>query len=140
MKRILSVLLAAIMLCTMFVACGKKTAETTEVTVKVTINSGKGNILKDYEVTIEGAEPTALDAILYALDTDEITYETSKLQDRVFFEKIDEYDVEDDAYLWELIINDDKKNPASLNTAINNGDKLVLTRTALELETDVVTK
>lgn len=139
MKRILSVLLAAIMLCSMFVACGKKDAETVAVTVKVTINSGSSNILKDYEIKVEGENPTALDAILSALDADEITYETSLVQSRVFIEKIDEFDTEDDAYFWELFINDGKKS-VSLSTVLNEGDKLVLNRVENNTNTQAVTK
>lgn len=137
MKKIISVLLAAVLLCTMFVACNNSSKQTITAKVTVTIEADDTKILDKAEIEIDGidgAAPLAFDAILAALDDNEIEYKTVEFAGSDKLEKIGDYDTEDNAYIWELYLNgDDDPVSGRLTTVeIMDGDTLLLKRNAYE--------
>lgn len=136
MKKIISVLLAAVLLCTVFAACAKK-GDSVSAKVTITIEAEDTKILENVEVEIEGedgANPLAINAIIMALDDYEIEYKTVEFAGSDKIEQIDEYDTEDNKYIWELYLNgDDEPADGRLATVeVEDGDKLLLKRNAYE--------
>ncbi|MBE6707750.1 MAG: hypothetical protein E7578_00735 [Ruminococcaceae bacterium] len=140
MKRILSVLVAAILLCTALVGCGGKSNDSTTAKVKVTVEADDVKIIENVEVEIEGIDgnaPLAIDAIIAALDDNDIKYELKKLGNYDMFDVIDEYGTENNDYIWELYI-DDAEEPAEGRFAtieVADGNTLLLKRNAGVKET-----
>lgn len=150
MKKIISLLVVAVLLCTAFVACNNNGSDSSVATVKVTIEAEGAKILENIEVSVKGVDgeaPLAFDAILAALDDNDIEYETVEFAGTEKLEKIGDYDTQDNAYIWELYLNGDDE-PASGRLAtveIADGDKLLVKRNAYESikteeETTVATK
>lgn len=136
MKKIVSVLLVAVLLCTAFAACAKK-GDSVAAKVTITIEADDTTILENAEVEIkgeDGANPLAIDAIIMALTDYEIEYKTVEFAGSDKIEQIDEYDTEDNKYIWELYLNgDDEPADGRLATVeIEDGDKLLLKRNAYE--------
>ena len=137
MKKIISVLLVAVLLCTAFVACKKDSADTVTAKVTVTIEADDTKIIDKVEVTIDGidgADPLAIDAIIAALDDQVINYTTVEFAGSDKLEKIGDYDTEDNKYIWELYLNDDDEPAAGrlANVTIQDGDKLLVKRNAYD--------
>jgi len=134
MKKFLAIVLAAVMLCTVFVSCkGKETAET-KVKVTVSIFTDDDDICENAEVTVtstDGKGPYAYDAIIAALDDNEIPYKTELFAGYDRFVEISGNGLtgaNGEEYLWELTING-KEAKGRINVAeIKDGDKLVLSR------------
>ena len=137
MKKIISVLLACVLLCTAFVACKKNNEEILTAKVTVTVEADNTKIIDKIEVTIDGVDgeaPLAIDAIIAALDDQEIEYNLTKLGNTDKLEKIGDYDTEDNAYIWELYLNgEEEPAPGRLATVeIEDGDTLLVKRNAYE--------
>lgn len=137
MKKFISLTLAAIMLCTMFAACSKKDSTTLTAKVTITIEAEDTKILDKAEVTIDGVDgeaPLAIDAIIAALDDNEIEYTTVEFAGSDKLEKIGDYDTENNAYIWELYLNgnDDPASGRLASVEIEDGDVLLLKRNAYE--------
>lgn len=131
MKKFISVLVVAVLLCTAFVACNKSEGETTSAKVTVTIEADGTKILDNVSVTVEGVDgeaPVALDAVLMAMDENEVTYETGELAGSPKLEKIADYDTENNKYIWELYINDKEADARISAAEIEEGDKIVIVR------------
>lgn len=137
MKKILSVLLAAVLLCTAFAACAKNGGDSETAKVTITIEADDTKILDNVEVEIEGIDgeaPLAIDAIIMALDDYEIEHKEVEFAGTDKLEKIGDYDTENNKYIWELYLNGDDE-PASGRLAtveIEDGDKLLVKRNAYE--------
>lgn len=137
MKKVISLLVVAVLLCTAFVACAKDGDDSSAATVKVTIEAEGTKILENIEVTVEGIDgeaPLAFDAILAALDDNDVEYETVEFAGTEKLEKIGDYDTQNNSYIWELYLNGDDE-PASGRLAtveIADGDKLLVKRNAYE--------
>ncbi len=129
MKKVLSLVLVLACVCIMFASCGGK-AEDKAVNVNLTIEAKGEKILDNVTVTYEsedGSDPIALDVILYALDEYEIEYKTTKLGSWDKLEQIDQYDTEDDTYIWELFLNGEEDAAGRLAAVtVADGDKMVL--------------
>jgi hypothetical protein len=131
MKKILTLALALIMVCSLFVACKDKKNDNVEsYTVKLTIKNGENTLYGPSTLTVEDdgvSYPTVLDVILqYIEDSEgEITYETSTRtlagKTSVEFVSIDSAK-KDDSVFWQVLIND---KTASINADIEDGDEIV---------------
>ena len=137
MKKIISVLLVAVLLCTAFVACKKSNEEVISAKVTVTIVAEDTKIIENIEVTIDGIDgeaPLAIDAIIAALDDQEIDYELTKLGNTDKLEKIGDYDTENNKYIWELYLNGEEEPAAGrlATVEIEEGDTLLVQRNAYE--------
>ena len=137
MKKIISVLLVAVLLCTAFVACNKESADTITAKVTVTIEADDTKIIDKVEVTIDGIDgeaPLAIDAIIEALNDQEIPYDTVEFAGTDKLEKIGDYDTENNKYIWELYLNDDDEPAAGrlATVTIEDGDKLLVKRNAYD--------
>jgi len=145
MKKILSAVLAALMLCTMFAACAKN-GDSSSAKVTVTVEADGVKIIENVEVTVkgvDGAAPVAWDAILDALDSEDVKYTMKELGIAgTFFDEIGGYGTEDGKYAWKLFINDAKDEaPGKLNAiTLAEGDKLVLSRTEYVSTKNVTTE
>lgn len=108
MKRIISLVLALMLVATVFVACGsKKSDNAVNVTVKLTTGSDE---FYSKEVTVYADEPTVLNAVQTVMDEfDDITIvlddeaEPTSIQDVTFGDK--EY-LDGDKY-WDFTIGDE---------------------------------
>ena len=145
MKKFISIFLAVVMLCTVLVSCGGGSQkETLSATVKVTVEAEGTKIIENVQVTIDGidgAAPLAIDAIIAALTDNEIEYEIGEFAGYDRFEKIDEYGLENGAYIWELYMNgEDEPVAGRLALAeVQNDDVLVLKRNAGVEDTEETT-
>ncbi len=139
MKKIVSVLLVAVVLCTMFVSCKNGDDTTISATVKVTIEADDYKILENAEIKVkgvDGAAPLAIYAIEDVLKDNEIEYEIVEFAGSDKIEKIDIYDTEDNAYIWELYLNgaDEPASGRLATVEIKDGDTLLLKRNAYATE------
>jgi len=137
MKKIISVLLVAVLLCTAFVACNKESADAISAKVTVTVVADDTKIIENIEVTIDGIDgeaPLALDAIIEALKDQEINYNTVEFAGSDKLEKIGDYDTENNKYIWELYLNDEDEPAAGrlATVTIEDGDKLLVKRNAYD--------
>ncbi len=136
MKKFISIFMTAVLLCTALVSCGggsQKDSTSAEVTVTVEADGTK--IIENVKVTvsgIEGAAPLAIDAIIAALEDNDITYDIGEFAGYDRIEKIDEYGIDGGDYIWELYLNgDDEPAPGRLALVeIENEDTLLLKRNA----------
>lgn len=132
MKKIITLVLAAIMVCTLFVACKGNSGDNVEsYTVKLTIKNGETVIHGPESITIEAEDnyyPTVLDVVMqYVNDSEgEITAETASrtLAGKTSTELIAiDSAKKTDSVFWQVLINNKTQG---INTEIWDGDDIVV--------------
>ncbi len=104
-----------------------------KITATVTIKANNTEIIKDVQVRVSMNDGTtlAIDAIIEALDSKNITYELIEFAGLKMFDKIDKYDTgTNNEYIWELYLNgDDEPVDGRLAAVeIEDGDRILLKR------------
>ena len=131
MKKVITLVLAAMMICSLFVACkGNEPDDSSACTVKLTIMNGDTTLYGPESITMEDAEeniPTVLDVVLqYVNDSDgKIACETASrtLAGKTSTEIISIDSAKKDANVfWQVLINN---KTASINADVNDGDEIV---------------
>ena len=131
MKKIITLTLAVIMVCSLFVACkGKESDESSSCTVKLTIMNGETTLYGPESVTMEDADeniPTVLDVVLqYVNDSDgKIECETASrtLAGKTSTEIISIDSAKKDASVfWQVLINN---KTSSINADVEDGDEII---------------
>ena len=128
MKRIIILVIAAAMLCTLFVACkGKNEEEKESITVKLTIQNGDEILYGPENVVIE-SPATVIDVVSQFINESEetIDYETQQRQlagkTSVKIKSIDDA-VEGDDEFWQVKVD---KKTASFDAQVEDGAEIVV--------------
>ena len=141
MKKIVTLILALVMVCSLFAACkGKETDESSSCTVKLTIKNGENTLYGPENVTMEDSDeniPTVLDVVLqFVNDSDgKIACETASrtLAGKTSTEIVSIDSAKKDANVfWQVLINN---KTASINADVVDGDEIVF---FLDKNADVV--
>ncbi len=127
MKRILVLVLAAAMLCTMFVACKGENKEKESITVKLTIKDGDNVLYGPSDVTVE-ADSTVLDVVSQFINESEetIDYETQQRQlagkESTIIKSINNAVANGDVF-WQVLVN---KKTAGFDAVVEAGAEIVV--------------
>lgn len=122
MKKIICAFLAAVMACTLLVACKKDEVEETTLNVKLTIRNENEKMYGPETLavkTVDGKAPTVLDVILNYLDENEIPYEKSTLANYEIITSIDGVKESGDSF-WQVLV--DGKEPKARYAALEVAD------------------
>ena len=127
LNRIISVVLAGIILAFALVSCGGEPMQEVTVTLKI-VGTDESEPVLDTQVTVKSANPTVLDAFITACDENEIPYVLSDGNDSVkdiqeFTNHTDENGI---AYYWMYYINDVEPTSGKANAnTISDGDVIL---------------
>ena len=127
LTRILSMVLAGIVLAFALVSCGGEPAKEVTVTLKI-VGSDESDPVLDTQVTVKAANPTVLDAFITACDENEIPYvlsdDSASVKDiQDFTNHTDENGI---AYYWMYYINDVEPTSGKANAnTISDGDVIL---------------
>ena len=127
LTRILSMVLAGIVLAFALVSCGGEPAKEVNVTLKI-VGSDEGDPVLDTQVTVKAANPSVLDAFITACDENEIPYVLS--DDNASVKDIQDFTNHTDengiAHYWMYYINDVEPTSGKANAnTINDGDVIL---------------
>ena len=128
MKRVITLILALIMVCGIFVSCkGSGQDENVSYTVKLTIMNRNATLYGPESVTVEDTEDdvTVLDVVMQYLTDSKVEYETATrtLSGKTSSEIISIDDAKkSDGVFWQVLINN---KTASINANIEDGDDIV---------------
>lgn len=127
LTRILSMVLAGIVLAFALVSCGGEPAKEVTVTLKI-VGSDEGDPVLDTQVTVKAANPNVLDAFITACDENEIPYVLS--DDNASVKDIQDFTNHTDengiAHYWMYYINDVEPTSGKANAnTINDGDVIL---------------
>lgn len=127
LTRIISVVLAGIILAFALVSCGGEPVQEVTVTLKI-VGSDEGDPVLDTQVTVKAANPTVLDAFIAACDENEIPYvlsdDSASVKDiQDFTNHTDENGI---AHYWMYYINDVEPTSGKANAnTISDGDVIL---------------
>lgn len=122
MRKFICAFLAAVMACTLLVACKKDTVDEQTINVKLTIKNGTEKMYGPASIaakTTDGKAPTVLDVILNYLEENEIPYEKSTLANYEIITSIDGVKETSDSF-WQLLV--DGKAPDARYAALQVAD------------------
>ena len=117
--RILSLILAAVMLLFVFVGCGAKIPE---ITVTVTVLDYDKNVVAESNVTFSDANPTALLALQYLCEAEELecVFDENGIVTKIG--DIEDYEKDNLLYYWSCNYNG--KPARAAQTVVETGSKV----------------